>query len=424
MDFYPDVGPAVSAAQLQLQAWHLSSSPSAHLRSEYLPRLSCIPEGPAEERQEAAQPVQQDQQNPPCAADDSSTGMPAGLSSVCDVVLQLLEHPCTLQKQQRQQQLVGGTFKERVAREDAAAAAAVRQMHAASSPFEKGSGACSMRSSSSSSSSSSDSSSEALDLDGEGEPEPAADDDAAGAGDLTAAASTWAMEIRHFTDCLPITPDSVCSSSTYLTLTGAQQPEQKQQQQAEPQLRHSSQEAAAVRSCSLPRSSSSTSLPKRCSSDGDAVAVATEAALQASLAALQELDDLEWCPWDRVAVWLESHAAAAAAGAAGSEQQTLQQPGSGSERALSGSGGSSRLQLASSSSLPAAFAAEASAGEQQQQQQQGAAVEPVFDAPAWWQEAVLQRLEQQRQAFQGSWWSRARVLASLAATRAACALQI
>lgn len=113
-------------------------------------------------------------------------------------------------------------------------------------------------------------------------------------------------------------------------------------------------------------------------------------------------------------------AAAAAAGAAGSEQQTSQ-PGSGSERALSGSGGSSRLQLASSSSLPAAAAAEASAGEQQQQ---GAAVEPVFDAPAWWQEAVLQRLEQQRQAFQGSWWSRARVLASLAATRAACALQI
>jgi hypothetical protein len=319
------------------------------------------------------------------------------------------------------QQLAGESCGQPFASENGTVSK-IRLQHSVSSPFNN-SGRLS-----SSSSSSSDASSEA-----EAEADAAAaaavvGQDSTASTDLTAAASTWAMEIRHFTDCLPITPDSVCSSSTYLSLTGAQQlaqkpqPQQEQLQQQQQQhqsqqrplqLRHGSQEAAGVRTCSLPHSSSSTSLPQRCSSDGDAAAAATEAALQASFAALQELDDLEWCPWDRVAKWLDSHAAAATA--AGEQQP--QQPGSASDAALGGS--SSSLALGSSSSL----AAEAGQQQQQQQQHEGQD-EPVFDAPAWWQEAVLERLEQQRQAFHGSWWSKARVLASLAATRAACALQI
>jgi hypothetical protein len=364
--------------------------------------------------------VQQDLLSQPCIkVKSSSSSMVAIMPTVCDDVLHLLEHPSIASESEQVQQLSTSDGSKQLALEDAMGAE-IKQQHSISSPFYGGSEGC-MRSSSSSSSSD-----EAQD-DADAVPEASAaaaagGDGVAAAGDLTAAASTWAMEIRHFTDCLPITPDSVCSSSTYLSLTGAQQPAQKeqqkqqqkpQQQQHLPQLRHRSQEAAAARTCSLPHSSSSsTSLPQRCSSDGDAAAAATEAAVQASLAALQELDDLEWCPWDRVAKWLESHAAAGA-GAASSEQQPVRSGSSLSDLAPSGS----------SSSLTAA--AEASASEQQQQhQQQGVGEDPVFDAPAWWQEAVLERLEQQRQAFQGSWWSRARVLASLAATRAACALQI
>jgi hypothetical protein len=324
-----------------------------------------------------------------------------------------LEHPSVAtERQQVQQQLVSECCGQPSAHENAAVSK-ITQQHSASSPFYNGGKF--------SSSSSSTASSE-VGVEDDAAAAAAVGQDTTASNDLTAAASTWAMEIRHFTDCLPIIPDSVCSSSTYLSLTGAQQHAEKQQaqqqqqqqqsQQRPLQLRHGRQEAAGVRTCSLPHSSSSTSLPRRCSSDGDAAAAATEAALQASFAALQELDDLEWCPWDRVAKWLDSHAAAAAG------EQQIQQTGSASDAAL---GSSSSLLLGSGSSSSLTAVAEQP---QQQQQQQDAGKEPVFDAPAWWQEAVLERLEQQRQAFHGSWWSKARVLASLAATRAACALQI
>jgi hypothetical protein len=403
MDFYPDAGPAVSAAQLQLQAWHIASSPPGFLRIGHMPRLTSIPERPAEERRAAALPLQQHMlQHEPFAKVNISSAAPAGVSAACTDVLQLLEHPSVAVERQQLQQLAGESCGQPFAPEDATVSK-ISLQHSASSPFYN-----SGRLSSSSSGTSSEASSEA-----EADAAAAAaavGQDTTAPTDLTAAASTWAMEIRHFTDCLPITPDSVCSSSTYLSLTGAQQHAQKQQpqQQQQPlQLQHGSRDAAGVRTCSLPHSSSSISLPQRCSSDGDAAAAATEAALQASFAALQELDDLEWCPWDRVATWLDSHAAAAG-------DQQLQQPESTSGAALRGS--SSSLQLGSSSSLAAMSG--------QQQQQQHAEEEPVFDAPAWWQEAVLERLEQQRQAFHGSWWSKARVLASLAASHAACALQI
>jgi hypothetical protein len=364
--------------------------------------------------------VQQDLLNQPCSKAGSSSGVSTSNPAVCDDVLQFLEHPSVASERQQgqQQQLKDDICRHTVAQQ----VATVQQAQSPSSPFCIENVAGNMHNSSSSSGSSTEE--QANDADGAPDAAAAAiGDDAAAAGDLTAAASTWAMEIRHFTDCLPITPDSVCSSSTYLSLTGAQQHTQKQQQQQAQQEaqrpRHSNQAAAAARTCSLPHSSSSTSLPQRCSSDGDAAAAATEAALQASLAALQELDDVEWCPWDRVSKWLESHAAAAA----GNEQQAMQ-PRSMLEHATSSSSSSSsgyRLLHASSSSLTAGGGGLAT---EEQQRQQGVDDEPVFDAPAWWQEAVLERLEQQRQAFQGSWWSRARVLASLAANRAACALQI
>lgn len=269
------------------------------------------------------------------------------------------------------------------------------------------------------------------------------DDQGGDAADLTAAAATtWVTNIRHFTDCMPIAPDSVCSSSTYCSLmvvkdsisTDVCSHQQQQEDQSrflhpvspmqqQQQFRSYFLPGTAALPCSLPNSSSSASLVPT-----DDAAAAGEAAVQASLLeALHELDELEFLPFDRVAQWLETQAAAGvsissfAAATSGDDavaqsprQQRQQQqlPGINLTRQLSSSGS----ELAGSSKKPTAGS--------RQQKQQHAQDEALFDAPDWWQEAVLARLQQQREAFQGSWWSRARVLASLAAQKAACALQV
>lgn len=378
MDYYTEPGPAVDRhAQLQLQAWHIASSPP--WRCGFLPRLSSIPEA-CERPASSTLPEQQQRQcGTSCPTDDTPSGVQHMHAQLYQVQPQL--HPVVVHQH------------------------TADAMH--SSDDEK---------------SESRSSSSSAGAAGWDEEEEAAD-----ASDLSAvAASAWATNIRHFTDCVPITAESVCSSSTLVSVPCGllQRSSSGKEQQSSPRVQHQhrqqqdvyqqhQQRAPAGSSCSLPNSSSSRSLLPSCED------AAGEAAVQASLlAALQELDDLEWCPWDRVAKWLETHTAAAAAAAAAAQGDHQQQLDPADEAAGCSSNHSSSSTLVRSSSQV----------EQQQQasasadlQEKGGA---VFDAPEWWQEAVLARLQQQREAFHGSWWSRARVLASLAAAKAACTLQL
>ncbi|KAF8073202.1 hypothetical protein HT031_000863 [Scenedesmus sp. PABB004] len=239
------------------------------------------------------------------------------------------------------------------------------------------------------------------------------DDDAS-----VAAASAWAVHIRHFTDCVPLSAvaaaaDSVCSAGTQpRSLGGGAAPAEPAAAQpwgeaeAEARARHRRRraarrqaEAAGAGAASPPASSSCASL----GAGGSLDAEGSQAALQASLlAALEELqDDLDWCPWDRVAAWLEAHqaaaagAAAAGVGGAGPDQPQQQHSRGAARQAPPGS--------------------QADGGEGEQEVEA-----PAFDAPDWWQEAVLARLQQQRADWESlSWWGRARVLASLAAGKAA-----
>lgn len=238
-------------------------------------------------------------------------------------------------------------------------------------------------------------------------------------------ASTWAISIRHFQDCLPISADSVCSSSTCHTVSmrgsgdaaagvsSSQAPcflqepsSSNSQQQQDTQGLHISQAGQqAASSCSVPHSSSSSSLLPAADDDGSGPSAAS---LLAALS-MPDMDPTEWQPWDRVAKWLDTH------GAEGSQ--------------LTGTTSSSSGQACSSSSLQGMDGLQPSTTQQQQQearqqsQQDGSNdAEPLFDAPDWWQESVRARLEEQREAFQSSWWCRLKMLTGLAAQRAASSL--
>jgi hypothetical protein len=266
----------------------------------------------------------------------------------------------------------------------------------------------------------------------------ALNDDTSAAEATTAAAATWVTNVRHFTDCVPISPDSVCSSSTYCSLmvgvkdssnssdTAAHHHHQQQQQQQhqivhsaglrrQQQYKSSTLAGLPIKSpCSITNSCSSTSLVP--TNDSAAAAAVGEAAVHASLLqALHDLDELEFLPFDRVAQWLEAQAAAAASTSSSSNILASTSDDDDSSDHHQHHHQHQHQAVGSSSDAVAA-------PPQQHQQQQGE--EALFDAPDWWQEAVLARLQQQREAFQGSWWSRARVLAALAAQKAACALQI
>jgi len=235
-------------------------------------------------------------------------------------------------------------------------------------------------------------------------------------------ASTWAISIRHFQDCLPISADSVCSSSTCHTVSmrgsgdaaaGAsssqapcflQEPSSSNSQQQQ-----DTQGQQAASSCSVPHSSSSSSLLPAADDDG----VGPSAASLLAALSMQDMDPTEWQPWDRVARWLDTH------GAEGSQ--------------LTGTTSSSSVQACSSSSLQGMEGLQPSTTQQQHQQHQQEAhqqpeqdgsndAEPLFDAPDWWQESVRARLEEQREAFQSSWWCRLKMLTGLAAQRAASSL--
>jgi hypothetical protein len=254
--------------------------------------------------------------------------------------------------------------------------------------------------------------------------------------DLTAvAASAWAINIRHFTDCVPITPDSVCSSSS-LPVTSCRQhralgsadEEENVQQVANPQQKHQQQGALQRRhsaaSASLANSNSSCSLVHSQSADNTC-----EVALQEGLLAalqMQDMNALECCSWDRVSKWLEAQAAAAAANASsGSSVNTgsghMAQPSSAS----TSSGVSDMAQRTSSSSASSSkHQHPVHQGCEGQTPQEGGDEEPLFDAPEWWQEAVIARMQEQREAFHRSWWHQAKILAQLAAQKAACALQV
>lgn len=233
-------------------------------------------------------------------------------------------------------------------------------------------------------------------------------------------ASTWADSIRHFTDCVPITADSVCSTSTGQARSArcsaesgmATQPaatasssQQRQQQQQKGQAY-----CQAAAASSTPRSSSSHSSALPAAEDDGGLNYSPPLAGSLSLG---EMDALEWQPWDRVAKWLELHSEAEAeAAAGGSAAVPAKDQPSSSDR-------SGRDVAAGGESLEPAQAAAVSQSEQQQQQQQGVEQEePLFDAPDWWQESVKARLEEQREAFQSSWWCRLKISLGLAAQRA------
>lgn len=135
---------------------------------------------------------------------------------------------------------------------------------------------------------------------------------------------------------------------------------------------------------------------------------------------LSEMDALEWQPWDRVVKWLELHnsnseavegAGSCAAAAATGEQGAC----SSSSRGAQSAGGAD-ARPSSSSSSPRRDQSLGSAQPQQQGQEED---EALFDAPEWWQESVKARLEEQREAFQSSWWCRLKISMGLAAQRAA-----
>lgn len=151
----------------------------------------------------------------------------------------------------------------------------------------------------------------------------------------------------------------------------------------------------------------------------------SDAALRASLlAALAELDDLEYCPWDRVAAWLQAQGSvppASDAAARGIAARQCSQSGSGG----GGDGGEETDADADGApATPAARSIRAVARSDAGCSSAAAAQGADFDAPDWWQDAVCARLQQRREAFLGSWWERARVLVSLAAQRAGYPLRL
>lgn len=273
----------------------------------------------------------------------------------------------------------------------------------------------------------------------------AAADSTAAPQDVTPAvvASTWAISIRHFTDCVPMPADSVCSSSGpsgqpsgdissscpgsppvrpaggTVSCCSSGQRELRTVQANCPAGPQQQQPGAC--SCSAPHSSSSSSsmLP---AAEDDGGALGSEASLTLSgPLSLSEMDALEWQPWDRVVKWLELHnsnseavedaGCSCAAAAATGEQGAC----SSSSRGAQSAGGAD-ARPSSSSSSPRRDQSLGSAQPQQQGQEED---EALFDAPEWWQESVKARLEEQREAFQSSWWCRLKISMGLAAQRAA-----
>lgn len=226
-------------------------------------------------------------------------------------------------------------------------------------------------------------------------------------------ADTWAISIRHFTDCVPITADSVCGSGTCHTRsarcsaeTGAAQPAATAGSSPRQQQQQRMQANCQAGASSAPRSSSSSSSLMPAAEDDSS---AYSAPLSGSLS-LSDMDALEWQPWDRVAKWLELHPEAAAAAAGGSVTSAKERPSSNR------SGRGVPQQPLSATEVPSS-----SLLQQQQEQldaQQQQEDEPLFDAPDWWQESVKARLEEQREAFQSSWWCRLKISMGLAAQRA------
>lgn len=256
------------------------------------------------------------------------------------------------------------------------------------------------------------------------------EDDCAAAAATTAdlpavVASTWAISIRHFTDCVPISADSVCSNSTCHATTqpaaAASSASARQQQQ----LR---QAAGQQQGCSSAPRTTSTSSSLSLAAEDDGGGQAYSPPLSGSLS-LSDMDALEWQPWDRVAKWLELNAgatgAAPAAPAAPAKSAPAalakERPSSSSSRSVRdaasphpGHTASSAGAAASSHSRP-----EQPGGQQEQEQQQGGGEqEALFDAPDWWQESVKARLEEQREAFHSSWFARLKISVGLAAQRA------
>jgi hypothetical protein len=255
-------------------------------------------------------------------------------------------------------------------------------------------------------------------------------------------ASTWAISIRHFTDCVPMPADSVCSSSgpsgqpsgdissscpgsppvrpaggTVSCCSSGQRELRTVQAncQAGPQ-----QQQPGACSCSAPHSSSSSSslLP---AAEDEGGALGSEASLTLSgPLSLSKMDALEWQPWDRVVKWLELHnshseavegaVCSCAAAAVTREQGACSTSSRGGQSA-----GSADARPSSSSSSPRRDQSSWSAQPQQGQEEE----EALFDAPEWWQESVKARLEEQREAFQSSWWCRLKISMGLAAQRAA-----
>lgn len=251
-------------------------------------------------------------------------------------------------------------------------------------------------------------------------------DDAATADLPAVVASTWAISIRHFTDCVPISTDSVCSNSTCHATqpaAAASSASARQQQQQQPRQATGQQQQGCS---SAPRtSSSSSSLSPAAEDDGGGQDYSLP--LSGSLS-LSDMDALEWQPWDRVAKWLELNggatgaAAAAATPAAAPAAPAKERPSSSSRSVRDaasphpGHTASSAGAAASSHSRPEQ---PGSQEEQEQEQQQGGGEqEALFDAPDWWQESVKARLEEQREAFHSSWFARLKISLGLAAQRA------
>lgn len=163
-----------------------------------------------------------------------------------------------------------------------------------------------------------------------------------------------------------------------------------------------------------------------------------ESPLLAALS-LQDMDVLEWQPWDRVATWLDAHTVAAECASA----STTAVPAAGGAKARAGStngsnGVTAKAQDAAGAVLVQAHSSgrssKSSSSTKQPPQPQPQCVankdadavpaaadggEADFDAPDWWQESVKARLEEQRSEFQSSLWGRFKILTGLAAHRAA-----
>lgn len=233
-------------------------------------------------------------------------------------------------------------------------------------------------------------------------------------------ASTWAISIRHFTDCVPISADSVCSNSTCHATqpaAAADSSASARQQQQQPR-----QAAGQQQGCSsTPRTSSSSSLSPAAEDDGGGQDYSPP--LSGSLS-LSDMDALEWQPWDRVAKWLELNAgatgAAAAATPAAPAAPAKERPSSSSRSVKDAASPHPGLTASSAGAPASSHSRPEQPGSQQEQEQQqgGGEQEALFDAPDWWQESVKARLEEQREAFHSSWFARLKISLGLAAQRA------